>query len=167
MRLIQNVVGALLLAGVAWAPAQAQGVPQGSYLRSCANVVVQGDTLIATCRRVDGGEQPTSLAAVHRCVGDIGNNNGNLQCDYGRGAPPPRADQRYGQEPEYSQGRPGYGREWEGRREHCDRMRERLREIRYRMQTAQPWEQDRLGTRLYELRERLRRECWGHWRDNE
>ena len=46
MRLIQSVVIGLL-AGVAWAPAQAQGVPQGSYLRSCGNVAVQGDTLIA------------------------------------------------------------------------------------------------------------------------
>ena len=31
------------------------------------------------------------------------------------------------------QGGPGYGQEWDGRREHCMRMRERLREIRYRM----------------------------------
>jgi hypothetical protein len=62
---------------------------------------------------------------------------------------------------------PGYGQEWEGRREHCMRMRERLREIRYRMDSAPPWERDRLGTRLYEIRERLRHECWGHWRENE
>jgi hypothetical protein len=61
----------------------------------------------------------------------------------------------------------GYGQEWEGRREHCMRMRERLREIRYRMESAPPWERDRLGTRLYEIRERLRHECWGHWRENE
>jgi hypothetical protein len=62
---------------------------------------------------------------------------------------------------------PGYGQEWEGRREHCMRMRERLREIRYRMESAPPWERDRLGTRLYEIRERLRHECWGHWREDE
>ena len=62
---------------------------------------------------------------------------------------------------------PAYGQEWEGRREHCMRMRERLREIRYRMESAPPWERDRLGTRLYEIRERLRHECWGHWRENE
>jgi hypothetical protein len=169
MKLMLSVAAGLMFAGLAWTPSQAQGVPQGSYLRSCGNVAVQGDTLIATCRRVDGGEQPTSLAAVHRCVGDIGNDDGNLQCSYGGGAPPPRVDQRYGQEPGYSgwQGRPGYGQEWEGRREHCVQMRERLREIRYRMQYAQPWEQDRLGTRLYEIRERLRRECWGHWREDE
>ena len=65
------------------------------------------------------------------------------------------------------QGGPGYGQEREGRREHCMRMRDRLREIRYRMDSAPPWERDRLGTRLYEIRERLRHECWGHWRENE
>jgi hypothetical protein len=69
--------------------------------------------------------------------------------------------------PGYGQAGPGYGQEWEGRREHCMRMRERLREIRYRMESAPPWERDRLGTRLYEIRERLRHECWGHWRENE
>ena len=72
-----------------------------------------------------------------------------------------------GDRPGYEQGGRGYGQEWEGRREHCMRMRERLREIRYRMESAPPWERDRLGTRLYEIRERLRHECWGHWRENE
>ena len=65
------------------------------------------------------------------------------------------------------QGGRGYGQEWEGRREHCMRMRDRLREIRYRMESAPPWERDRLGTRLYEIREWLRHECWGHWREDE
>src|SRR6266550_2657431 len=72
-----------------------------------------------------------------------------------------------GDRPGYGQGGRGYGQEWEGRREHCMRMRERWREIRYRMESAPPWERDRLGTRLYEIRERLRHECWGHWRENE
>src|SRR5437868_15256573 len=63
------------------------------------------------------------------------------------------------------QGGPGYGREWQGRREHCERMRERFHEIRYRMQSAPPWERDRLGTRVHEIRERLRHECWGHGRE--
>jgi hypothetical protein len=62
---------------------------------------------------------------------------------------------------------PSYSQEWEGCREHCWRMRERLRESRYRMETAPPWEQDRLGTRLHEICERLRHECWGHWREDE
>jgi|SRR6266496_4121555 len=65
------------------------------------------------------------------------------------------------------QGGPGYGQEWQGRREHCERMRERLRGIRYRMQFAPPWERDQMGTRFHEIRERLRHECWGHWREDE
>ena len=32
---------------------------------------------------------------------------------------------------------------------------------------AAPWEQDRLSTRFHEIRERLRTECWGHWREED
>ena len=139
-------------------PASAQGVPPGSYLRSCGEAYLQGDTLIATCRRVDGYAQQTSLPAVRSCVGDIGNANGTLTCNYARGASPPQP---------YYGGTPGYGQEREARRDHCWRMRERLREIRYRMETAPAWEQARLGTRFQEIRERLRMECRGHWREDE
>jgi len=159
MNTIGTVVGALLVVVASCAqPASAQGVPPGSYLRSCGEVYLQGDTLIATCHRVDGYAQQTSLPAVRRCVGDIGNANGNLTCNYARGPASPQP---------YYDGAPGYGQEWEGRREHCLRMRERLREIRYRMETAPPWEQDRLGTRFHAVRERLRMECWGHGREDE
>ncbi len=92
---------ALLLAGIAWSvPAPAQGVPQGSYLQSCGDIGVQGDTLFAVCRSVDGRGRPAQLPSVSRCVGDIGNNNGMLQCNYDGGPPPPP----YGQAPP-----PGYG----------------------------------------------------------
>ena len=157
-----RLVAVLLLAGACWPlSASAQGVPRGSYLRTCENVYIRGDTLIATCRRADGYARQSALPAVQSCVGDIGNRNGTLTCNYARG--PAR------QEPYYAGpgAAPGYGQEWEGRREHCGRMRERLREIRYRMESAPPWEQDRLGTRLHEIRERLRHECWGHGREEE
>jgi len=148
----------LLITAVCWAqPVAAQGVPPGSYLRSCGNVSLQGDTLIATCRRADGYPQQTSLPAIQSCVGDIGNANGHLTCNRAHGPAP---------QPYYG-GAPRYGQEWEGRREHCVRLRYRLREIRYRMESAPPWEQDRLGSRLEETRERLRNECWGHWREDE
>ena len=91
----------LALAGIAWAaPAQAQGVPQGSYLRSCTDVRIEGDTLVARCRRADGRTERTALSDIRRCVGDIGNNNGMLQCNYAGDPPPPP----YGQAPQ-----PGYG----------------------------------------------------------
>jgi len=89
MKIKFGAPAALLLAGIAWsAAAQAQGLPQGSYSQSCMDIGIQGDTLVAACRTVDGRSQRTSLAAVSRCVGDIGNNNGNLQCNYDSGAQP-------------------------------------------------------------------------------
>ena len=61
-----GLLGGLLLAVLCWAePVAAQGLPQGSYLQSCTRVSLQGDNLIAVCRRADGGEQRTSLAGVH------------------------------------------------------------------------------------------------------
>src|SRR6059058_5651811 len=100
----------VLLAGMGWLqPAAAQGLPQGSYLRSCTGAGLHGDTLVATCRRPDGREQRSSLADVRRCVGDIGNNNGNLHCNYGGGqaGPPPGYDERRRGEPGYDERRRG------------------------------------------------------------
>ena len=62
-----GILGGLLLALLCGAgPAAAQGLPQGSYLRSCVDASLRGDNLIAVCRRPDGREQRTSLAGVHR-----------------------------------------------------------------------------------------------------
>jgi hypothetical protein len=56
-------------------------------------------------------------------------------------------------------GGPGYPPPDPGR-EHCDRLRQILDEIQYRMQFAQQrWQRDRAGTRYYQIRERLRVEC--------
>ena len=55
-------------------------------------------------------------------------------------------------------GGPGYG---DGHAAHCARMRDRLHEVRYRMQYADPWERQRMASRADELRDRLRSECWG------
>jgi hypothetical protein len=100
MKIASRALVALLLAGILWsAPSQAQRVPPGSYLQSCGDVGMRGDTLFAVCRARGGGERRTQLPAVSRCVGDIGNNNGSLQCDYGAGGP------QYGQQPPP----PGYG----------------------------------------------------------
>src|SRR5437764_7588846 len=142
----------VLLAGVAWMqPAAAQGLPQGSYLSSCMGAGLRGDTLVATCRRADGYEQRTSLAAVHRCVGDIGNNNGTLQCTYGgaQAVPPGQpygapgyGERRYG-EPGYGErryGEPGYGERRYGEPAYGAEMRERCAGL-YR-------EQEHLRSRL-------------------
>jgi hypothetical protein len=119
-------VAGVVLAGMAWVqPAAAQGLPQGSYLRSCNGAALHGDTLVATCRRADGREQRSSLAEVRRCVGDIGNNNGNLQCNYGgghAGPVPGYGERRYGEQ--------GYGGEM---RERCIGLRREAENLRIRM----------------------------------
>ena len=80
------------------------GIAMQAYLRSCGEAHVRGDTLVATCRRADGNAERTSLPAVQRCVGDIGNMNGRLTCSYA-GAPTP--PQPYYGEPRG--GAPDYG----------------------------------------------------------
>ncbi|MBV9555278.1 MAG: hypothetical protein JO032_21060 [Alphaproteobacteria bacterium] len=55
---------------------------------------------------------------------------------------------------------PGGPPDWQ-RREHCERLRERMHELRDRIPYAPPWERDRMQGRLFDLRERLRAECWG------
>lgn len=59
-------------------------VPQGSYLRTCKDIRMEGRTLVAVCRRADGREQRTAITEIERCIGDIGNINGVLQCHRGR-----------------------------------------------------------------------------------
>src|SRR5216684_8794883 len=111
MKITFGAVAALLAGITCSALAQAQGVPQGTYLQSCGNVGVRGDTLVAICRARDGRDRRAELPGVSRCVGDIGNNNGRLQCNYGGGArpggqAPPQPG--YGGQP-YGQPQPGYG----------------------------------------------------------
>ena len=131
----------MLLAGMGWVqPAAAQGLPQGSYLRSCTGAGLHGDTLVATCRRPDGREQRSSLADVRRCVGDIGNNNGNLHCNYGGGQAGPRPGPG-----------PGYGGDM---RERCGGLHREAEELRIRMDREfNPVERMRTEGRLREVHE--------------
>jgi hypothetical protein len=79
-------------------------------------VATHGDTLTADCRRTDGSWGTTALRSVDRCVGDIGNMDGQLACNGGqRGYGGPRdrdygerQGYRYGYGPNYDRG-PGYG----------------------------------------------------------
>src|SRR5271166_6113 len=134
-------------------------VPQGSYLRSCRDIKMQGQTLAAVCRRADGREQSSSLAEVHRCTGDIGNINGVLQCNRGSGpapgapAPgylPPRGE---APPPGYPPP-PGYGgdrqrSDEQAYRERCERLGHEERELRGRLQyTPYGEERERLQYRL-------------------
>ena len=78
------MAGVAMLFSLAAIPAQAQGVPGGSYLRSCTNVHMSGDRLFAECRRMDGGWNRTALD-VSGCDGGIANFDGHLTCGPGPG----------------------------------------------------------------------------------
>jgi hypothetical protein len=103
------ITGAALLLSFAATPAQAQGLPGGSYMQSCTNVRMHGDRLVAECRRMDGGWERTALN-VGGCVGGVANMNGHLTCNSGGpgyGSSYDRAPQdRYYGYPRYY----GYGR---------------------------------------------------------
>src|SRR5215813_1472477 len=101
--------GVVMLLSLATAPVHAQGFPQGSYLRSCTHLATHGDRLLADCRRTDGSWARTALRDVNRCVGDIGNRDGQLICNHaGRnyGWSGDRDYSRYGYD------NPGYGPGW-------------------------------------------------------
>jgi hypothetical protein len=109
------VLGATVLGT---ASVQAQGLPGGSYQRTCKQIHWAGTTLVGECLTADGRYTGTGLPNAHKCAGDIGNNNGRLQCTYAGGALSPGASpvpqgqpapaQGYGQ-PGYGYGQPGYG----------------------------------------------------------
>ncbi|WP_096704654.1 CVNH domain-containing protein [Magnetospirillum sp. 15-1] len=76
MKKILIAAAALVLAAAA--PVLAN--PAGSYTKTCSGASMNGDTLSATCTRMDGSQAQTSLQFASSCVGDIGNINGVLAC---------------------------------------------------------------------------------------
>lgn len=56
------------------------GGPRGSYSQTCRDVRVQGDRLRARCETSDGRWIDTTLDDLDRCVGDIVNDEGHLEC---------------------------------------------------------------------------------------
>src|SRR4030088_2255083 len=123
MKTIQVLLARLILAGLGWPrSASAQAVPPGSYLDTCGNAYLRGDTLVATCPSVDGYAERTSLPAVQSCVGNLGDMSGRRACSYARARMPAQRD--YG-----ASGAIGFGREWEDRVDLCLRIREGMHEI--------------------------------------
>jgi hypothetical protein len=157
MKIVMGALAAVLLTGLGWsATAEAQGIPQGSYLQSCNGARIEGDTLVARCRTVDGREQRSALATVNRCVGDIGNNNGQLQCNYAGGraqgvpAPGYGERERYGERGRYGRAEAGYGSD---RGEQCRGLHREAEELRERLEREyNPIERARTEGRLHEVR---------------
>jgi CVNH domain-containing protein len=170
MRVALGLLAALALAGPS-VTAYAQAPPPGSYQQSCRDIRMQGTTLTAVCRRAGGrGEQLTALN-VARCVGDIGNNNGRLQCVGGQPAPlPPRQGGApvypgpgYPPQPGYPAPGyappPTYGQE-QALREHCERLRDAEHDLRDRLAyTPYGEERERLQYRLGQIHAE-REQCW-------
>ena len=101
-------LGALMLTA---AGARAQALPGGSYQRTCKQIHWAGTTLVAECLTADGRYIGTGLPNANKCSGDIGNNNGRLQCTYVGGAQSPGSSPVPPGQPAPSQGYggPGYG----------------------------------------------------------
>jgi hypothetical protein len=55
-------------------------LPHGSYRQTCRELRMRGDMLFGRCQTVDGRWVRTSLDDVQRCVGEIVNDDGQLQC---------------------------------------------------------------------------------------
>jgi len=164
MKIALGALAATLFLGIAAVavPAQAQGLPTGSYLSNCTNVTMQGDALIATCRRGDGRESRTVLSGVRRCLGDISARNGALQCAFpggaqvrgqivaepGYGAPVPAYGER-------RTGTEGYGSEgWE----RCRGLRQQADALRGRLDREwNPLDRGRIESHLREIHEQQER----------
>ena len=148
MKTALGAAAAVLLAGtMCTQQAHAQSVPQGSYLDSCTRVGMDGDRLIADCRRADGGWHRTVLD-VNRCVGDIGNSNGSLQCNMGGRAQAVPAGP--------GSREPGYGSDRGGER--CGGLRRQGEELRSRLDREfNPLERARIEGQLREVHEQQER----------
>ena len=179
MKTVSAALAAAMIAGLSWiAAAEAQGVPPGSYRQSCSDARIEGGALVVTCRTAHGTMQRTALPAVNRCAGDIGNNNGVLNCNTAsgpmqgsvqgpaRGAEPGPAGPRRGEEPRGTGQREGYGERGYGQREgygergygreareRCFELRREAEQLRERLyRTYEPYERARVEGRLQEVR---------------
>jgi hypothetical protein len=61
--------------------------PPGSYQETCINIGESSSGLVAQCKNRAGQYGGTTLSNYQQCIGDISNNNGQLQCN--KGATPP------------------------------------------------------------------------------
>jgi hypothetical protein len=85
---ISNIEGELRCnrRGAAWDRNRSGWLPPGSYIETCRDMRVSGDSLSAKCENMNHRWTRTSLAQFNGCVGGIINDNGQLVC--GRRAAP-------------------------------------------------------------------------------
>ena len=88
---ITNIEGQLTCGGYGHPERDAErGAPPGSYTQTCNGVRVNGYSLRARCQTSDGRWLDTSLDDYSRCVGDIVNDEGRLECTRGGGRSVPQ-----------------------------------------------------------------------------
>ena len=63
-------------------------VPAGSYRQSCNPCEVSGGDLTATCKKMNGSENRSTLFNFSACRSGIENLDGHLTCNKGDGQPP-------------------------------------------------------------------------------
>src|SRR5215470_15748166 len=68
------------LASIVGGVRPSDGQPDGSYLQSCSNCSYDGNILTCSCLDESGNSRQATLSSVPNCIGDIGNNNGYLNC---------------------------------------------------------------------------------------
>lgn len=85
-RLLPSTLLVLVWLAISSTASAEGGQPVGSYSLSCTNIRVQGDSLSASCKKLDGSSQQTTLTHLGECLysitrsGDIANLDGNLVC---------------------------------------------------------------------------------------
>ena len=57
-----------------------RNAPRGSYSESCREIETRGDSLRAVCQTVNGNWVETRINDYDRCIGDIVNDDGRLEC---------------------------------------------------------------------------------------
>jgi hypothetical protein len=166
MKRISGLFAVLALAGLS-CPAFAQGLPPGSYQRSCSDIRVHDRTMIAVCRDAKGRMRQTALD-ISRCAGDIANSNGQLQCNGGRAVAPRSGPPGYAGPGSPAPGYPPSGYPpppYDQRgsyREHCEALRHEAHELYQRLEHT-PYGEHReyLEHRLNEINYQ-RQECRHH-----
>jgi len=58
-----------------------ENLPPGDYKRTCREMHMEGDRLVATCQKRNGGWRNTNLNHVEDCRSRIANDNGHLVCE--------------------------------------------------------------------------------------
>jgi hypothetical protein len=54
--------------------------PRGSFVRTCRDIRMEGNTMRASCQKNDSRWRDTSLKNAYSCQGQVINDNGRLRC---------------------------------------------------------------------------------------